>query len=179
MTTADFVTTVELENYQSGDAQSIIEQAQSAIRSYCGWHIAPSVTETVTLDGNGSAHMWLPSLRVTDVDSVENEGTVLSSEDYDWSASGYLQLRTWGTWSDRPRQVEVTFTHGYTEAPPDVIEVAAAVASRAATSPAGIVRDQSGPFSVQYATVNGAAGGIALLEHEKAILDRYKLPPRT
>lgn len=177
MTIADFVLTSDLDDFKAGDAEAIVQQVQSAIRSYCGWHVAPSIDETLVLDGRGSRHLWMPSLYVTDVTIVVDEGTTLTSDDYDWSASGYLERRN-GCWSKRPRQVSVTLEHGYEDIPADLIGVAVAVAARSNVSPTGAVRQATGPFSLDFGSFNGVAGGVALLEHEKAILDRYKLPPR-
>jgi len=91
MSVPDFVTVPDLEAFRSGDDAAIVRQTQAAIRRYCGWHIAPSITETITLDGDGSRHLWLPSLHVTAVTAVTNGDTVLDvSSDLDWSESGYV-----------------------------------------------------------------------------------------
>lgn len=172
MTVSDFVTTGDLDDYQSGDADTLIEQAQSAIRSYCGWHIAPLIEDVeVVLDGRGTRHLWLPSLHVTAVSEITDETTTLTSEDYDWSASGYVERRN-GYWSERPRQVRVTFSHGYEVVPPDLIGIAVARATRTASSPAGVRRESAGSVSIER-------DGNGFLADELAILDRYKLPPRT
>lgn len=173
----DFVESTNLADYTAAAAAEILLQVQAAIRSYCGWHIAPSIQETVKLDGRGSRHLWLPSLYVTEVTAVSNEGTALTDVEYDWSESGYIESR-YGCWTTRPRQVEVEFTHGYDDIPADVVGVAVAVAARAIASPSGATRQQVGAVALGYATVNGASGGIALLQHERDILDQYRLPPR-
>jgi hypothetical protein len=167
----DFVTTTDLTDYKAGDPATLVSQAQSTIRAYCGWHVAPNITETVLLDGRGGSHLWLPSLHVTAVSSISNEGTVLTTAEYDWSVSGYVELRNWALWSSRPRQISVTFTHGYEDIPADLVGVAASIAARAGSSPAGIKRQSSGPFSAEYE--------VELLGDEKSTLGRYKLPPRT
>lgn len=171
MTAPDFVDDVDLAEYQASDPQTIIAQAQATVRSYCGWHVAPSLTETILLDGKGSRHLWLPSLHVTDVDLITNEGVEVAADEYDWSADGYVELVYAAWWSLRPRQVEVTFTHGFDDIPADLIGVAAAIATRRSSSPSGIRREQAGALSLDYGTSD-------LLADEKATLDRYKLPPR-
>lgn len=167
---ADFVTASDLTDYRAGDPDTLLRQAQAAIRRYCGWHIAPEVTETITLDGSGSRSLWLPSLYVTDIASVTVEGIVKDVDDYDWSTNGYVSSR-FGTWSIRPRQIVVEFTHGYDDIPDDLIGVAVAMAGRAAASPAGPKRQTVGPFSVEWDSPGP-------LQHERDILDQYKLPPR-
>lgn len=174
----DFVELADLEAYLAGDQDAMVRQAQAAIRRYCGWHVAPSLTETLTLDGTGSRHLWLPSLHVIDVTAASNDGEDVALDDLDWSEAGYLELRC-GHWCRRPRSIEVTLEHGFEEGPDDLVEVAAAIAARAISSPSGATREQAGQVSFQWGTVApGVAGSVALLQHERDILDHYKLPPR-
>lgn len=170
MAVADFVVGSDLTDYRAGDADTIVAQAQGAIRRYCGWHIAPEVTETITLDGSGSKHLWLPSLHVTDVSEVTDLGDVVDTDDYDWSANGYIQRRS-GCWTYRARQVTVTLTHGYSEIPPELVGVAVAVASRKLASLTGARREQAGQVSFEF-------GPHDLMMDERATLDLFKLPPR-
>lgn len=166
----DFAEVSDLTDYRAGDDATLLRQAQGAIRRYCGWHIAPEVTETLTLDGRGGSHMWLPSLYVTDIVSVTNEGeTVDLVDDLDWSANGFLWLRG-GYWTERPRQVVVELTHGYGEIPDELIGVAAAWANRMSTSPA-YKRETTGPFSVE-------AFDPGFLVPERDVLNEFKLPSR-
>lgn len=175
----DFAEVPDLIAYRDGEEEAIVRQAQSAIRRYCGWHIAPVVMETLTLDGPGGRHLWLPSLRVNDIVSVTNAGTSVDlTTGLDWSASGYLELRS-GCWSHRPRQIVVELNHGFADIPGELVEAVVSVASRAASSPAGAVEESTGPFRAKWSAVApGVAGGIALLQHERDMLDLYKLPPR-
>lgn len=174
----DFVDVADIEDYRAGDDAAIVRQAQGVIRRYCGWHVAPEVTETLTLNGSGSGSLWLPSLYVTDIASITDCGDVVDADDYDWSTNGYVQRRS-GCWTFRARQVVVELTHGYEDIPDELVEVAVSIASRAASSPSGAVQETTGPFSIRYAsTANGVAGGVALLQHERDILDLFKLPPR-
>jgi hypothetical protein len=166
----DFAEPSDLDDYRSGDDAAALRQAQGRIRRYCGWHIAPEVTETITLDGTGSSSLWLPSLYVTDIASITVEGVLESADNYDWSANGYVNAR-YGTWSCRPRQIVVELTHGYADIPDELVEVAVAMAARGTASPGGPKRQTVGPFSVEW-DIPGP------LQHERDILDLFKLPPR-
>ena len=42
-------------------------QAEALVRGYCGWHIAPSRSETITVRTFGGTSVMLPSLLVTEV----------------------------------------------------------------------------------------------------------------
>lgn len=166
----DFADVTDLDDYRSGDDATLVRQAQGTVRRYCGWHIAPEVTETLTLNGSGSRSLWLPSLYVTDIGSITDCGTTVDADDYDWSANGYVQRRT-GCWTFRARQIVVDLTHGYEEIPDELIGVAVSLAARRASSPAGYKRETTGPFSVEH-------GGREFLQDELDVLNTFKLPPR-
>lgn len=179
MPITDLATAANLTAYREGDDDVIVQQSQAAIRRYCGWHIAPAATQTLTLDGPGGRHLWLPSLHVNSITSVTNAGVEVDMVNgADWSETGYLELRS-GCWTRRPRQIVVTLNHGFEDAPADLVEVVVSIASRAASSPSGAVEESTGPFRAKWAAVApGVAGGLALLQHERDILDLYKLPRR-
>lgn len=166
----------DLTGFQSSDPTMMIEWVTSVVRGYCGWHIASVVSETIYVDGEGSRHLWLPSLRVVSVDEVKNDGETLSEDCYDWSESGYLELRS-GHFSTRPRGIEVTLSHGHLFAPGAVVETIVSIAARSGDT-GGTTSERAGQVGVTFGTFNGVSGGIALLEHEKAKLAPYKLPPR-
>lgn len=151
-----------------------LEQAQERVRDFCGWHIAPSRTETLTVDGPGSRWLVLPTLRLTAVTSVTEDGALVDAGDYTWSAYGVL-TRTYGSWTRRRSGIVVVFVHGFDAVPPPVVAVTRALAQRATDNAGSAARQQAGPFSMQY---SGDGAVMGLLEGEKAALGRYRLPPR-
>lgn len=178
---APIVTLPDLVKYQDGDAQFMIDQATAYVRSYCGWHVTPVVTETITLSGAGPSleqramHyartrvLFLPSLHVVSVASVTQDGALVPSTDYMVDPAGFLVHS--GDWSSGVRSVVVTMTHGYDEAP-DLADVILARASRRQVNPNAVTRTQAGPFSEQYEVASGFA------PDELVALDRYRLHPR-
>lgn len=163
----------ELEAFQAGDAQAAIDDATAVVRGYCGWHITPSLTEIVTVDGAGRAALMLPSLHVTAIVSVVANGTPVDLADVTWSEAGFLLREAYPySWSG---PVVVAFTHGWAEAP-DVAMVIKAVATRGQASPGGGFVRQVGQVAYQQPTGDG---GGAFLESEKAILRRYRVPSST
>lgn len=152
-------------------------QAEALVRAYCGWHIAPSREETVTVHVFGGTYLPLPSLYVTEVSGVAEAGTALVLDDgYAWlTPSSTLTRYSWGWDAD----VEVTFTHGYEAAPPEVSAIVQAVAQRAVDNPGSRPRDQVGPFAESYSQVGfNQAPALVLLDAEKEALSRYRIPPR-
>lgn len=150
------------------DLQFWLDAANQAVRSYCGWHVAPVITETVRLDGDGRHTLLLPTGRLLRVDAVTNDGVdVLDLVDP--STKGMLEIRG-RRWSDRLGGIVVTITHGHDQAP-DLAGVIATAAARGATTGlnAGIAQQAVGPASVRY------VDSIPLLQSEKDILDPYRI----
>lgn len=138
--------------------------SEALVTAFCGWHIAPSRTVTLRLDGSGARSILLPSLHVTDVASVSSDGVVLDPDRYDWSEAGIVELRG-GCFTSRLRGVSVTFTHGYDTMPPEVQAVIGELDG------SGI-----GPQPVQVGQVRvETSDGWTSAE---SILAPYKLPPR-
>lgn len=165
----------ELVAYQAGDAQILIDQATASVRTYCGWHITPVVTETVTVPGLGQTFtatrtkvLFLPSLHVVLVTSVLRDGVLVPAAEYAVDPAGLLVHVS--AWSPSVASVAVTMTHGYVEAP-DVAAVIMARVSRVQSTPGSAVRVQAGPFSEQYQS------GTGFTDDELVTLDRYRLRP--
>lgn len=153
-----------------------LDAAEAAVRSYCGWHIAPVIVEDLVLDGSGTSTLFLKTLRLKDVTAAEVSGTVLDLLTLEWSEAGYL--RRYGTWPDRLRSVKVTAQHGF-ESAPEVAGIVRAIAARASASPTGVVREQAGAVSIGFSlTAPGVSGGVVLMDHERRQLDKYRLPGR-
>ncbi|WP_435610684.1 hypothetical protein [Streptomyces sp. C10-9-1] len=114
---------------QTATAQLLLDLAHGVITDEVGQLLEQS-TDTVVLDGptrddsrhhpaTGSRRLILPRWPVTAVDSVTEDGTVLTvgtSADYTWSAAGIL-TRIGADWPTSDRSVEVTYTAGYATAP--------------------------------------------------------------
>lgn len=174
MATDPIVLVGDLESYQGGDAQSLIDQATALVRRYCGWHVTPERTETFVLDGSGGRSLRLPSLHVTGVSAVTNDDIVYTDDEFEWSTVGTLtRSPSCGIWIKGARKVRVTVTHGYSaDDAADLASVVMARATRVQGSPGAAIRVQAGPFSEQY------EAGSGFTADELATLDRYRLPPR-
>lgn len=152
--------------YPIPDAPAGIDPAQwasavGAIRDYCGWHIAPEVEETLTVDGPGGHLLVLPTQHVVSVASITNDGTVVT--DPEWSASGLVR----GGWSSRFRGVVVTMKHGFEEWPAELAAAAQDMVAIAGRDGVTSVTS-SGGHQVSW---EGQA------EQHAAALDRYRLAP--
>lgn len=156
-----------------------IAAASEAVRNACGWHIAPSVTETLTRDARGSTVLALPTMHLTDVDSLVENGTALAVDvDFEWSENGVLERFAGWVW--KRRGIAATITHGYATTPPVVLDLVCAIAARGiiAQRTAGVKREQAGTNSLELATLNEVPISVDILPHELARLRPYVLPER-
>lgn len=165
----DFATELDLSTFVGRDipqprAAMLIGQASGLIRSYCKWHIAPVVSELLTVDGSGIGLLQLPTLHVVSIESLTEEGVACT--DYEWSANGSLfRLHDW---SHKSRSIVVDLTHGYEEAPLEIQSVCLQLAARLLANPLGVKSEAAGGVSVTYAS--GVLG-----DYEKAALDPYRI----
>lgn len=152
-----------------------LKAAQGAIRRACGWHVAPVITETLTLDGRGGSSLLLPSKRVVSIASVTNDGEDVTEQVRFSRRAGVLTLAS--GWSCDVGAIEINLTHGFPpDEVPDVQALIVTLTKRAATGGGAIAQQGIGPASVRYATGrDGGALGVPLLESEHAVLEPYKL----
>ena len=176
-----------------------IQGASAAIRNYTNQYLSLQVDAEVTLDvWERRSLLMLPELPVVMVSSVV-EGGVTLTEGTDYVLAGAGQLlrgyggpTTWRLWRVGPQAVAVTYTHGYADIPPDIIEVATRAASRVyqaglrAAGTGGVLGVLSmalGDFSAGLSSEQGGGAGEGvmgvsaarmLLLSEQDILDNYR-----
>lgn len=153
-----------------------LDGVSAAIRRYCGWHVGPTQAEAFVLDGPGGRLLSLPTLSLRAVSTISENGTELEAGSYTWSAEGLIR-KSHGRWTEDYRAISVSATHGYDLWDiADVVSVALAVVTRQLSSPTGATREQAGQVSISWAvTAPGVSGGIALLDHERAVLDHFRV----
>lgn len=166
---SELATTADLALYQAGDPALMVDAAEAVVRAHCGWHIAPSRTETITLVGSSASALFLPSLHVTAVTSVTEDGTVLDLADVLVSDAGVLTRLPGVSWTTPDKTVAVNYTHGYAEVPADVKLIVLSLASRLPST--GVTREQAGPFVVQSEQ--------QLTPIEMSTLAAYRIPRST
>lgn len=157
--------------------------ALAEVRAYCGWIIAPNVDESVTIDGDGTRLVLLPTLYLRSVSAVrliaaDATETALASASYEWSVAGRLRRVDGSGWPCRYRSIEVDFEHGYDEMPLDVQAVIDRVTALGEEM-GDTSQLLSAVGSVSYAVgVEGLRNVPLLSESSRAVLDRYRIPPR-
>lgn len=181
-----FATPAELaaktQGYLDADAAETLRALTAAtaeIRKVAGWHIAPQVMTRHRATRLGPL-VFLPTLHLVELLSVTSDGTAVDISTLDYAleeaTDGVLQARSVHDWSGRRGGVVATFTHGHAEVPDELKDLCMQVAARALGSPLGIVREQTLASSVTWSsTASGVAGGTVILEHEKPVVDRYRI----
>lgn len=136
--------------------------ACAAVRAYCGWHIAPSVAEEVTIDGSGGSVEFLPTLHLTALTSITSDGSTVP--DPEWSEAGMVRKGS-GCWTRKYRGVVAEITHGYDECPPEVFKVVAEMVAVSALG--GISQVTSGSHQARFEP--------SLSSRQQDLLDHYRL----
>jgi hypothetical protein len=148
-----------------------LNRALAACRRFCGWHVAPVRTGTVTLDGDGSRLLVLPTLRLTALTSLIEDGVTLDVDTLEWSARGLVRKPNGGCWSGKFGAIAVTMSHGFDEAQ-DWQAAVLSFADRSSLTGTGGRPTVVGPF--QYGT-EAMAAGSAFSAAERALLEQYRL----
>lgn len=145
--------------------------AVDAARDYCGWHLAPTVDQTLILDGPGGWFLPLPSMKVLSVSVIEDGKPLQLDGDYVLSRQSWGLIRTRGCWSCKPASIKVDLEHGYATLPRAVRAVALSLVDGAAAY--GSV--QAGPFSIR-APESAQAGTAGLNDYQANALAPHRLP---
>lgn len=151
-----------------------LNAANQAIRTECGWHVAPIITEELVLDGAGGKNLLVPSLRIREVVIARSDGRDVTDQVKFSRRAGVLTLAS--GWSCDIGSIELTIRHGFeAEEVPNIAALIVTLTKRAASSGA-FVQQSIGPASAKVATGrDGAALGVPLLESERETLAPYRL----
>lgn len=161
----------------SAHAEVALRIASGVVRGWTGQQVTFVAGDVMTLDGGGPV-VRLPQRPVVVDDN--NPLTVVELGEYgtadlgateDLTYSRYLDelRRDYGCWS---RRVRVTYSHGYTTVPDDIVAVVLDIAGRSLTNPSGLRSVQIDDYSRTYASET--FGGASLSDANKAILANYR-----
>lgn len=99
------------------EAQAAIDAVVAAARRYCGWHVSPvREGDVVVVDSDGGVDLPLPTMHLSSVTAVDEDGQDVSPAGLRWSRLGALRKRSGARWAAGYGAVTVTMTHGFTEA---------------------------------------------------------------
>lgn len=177
---APFATVAELRDYlqnpdlTTNEAALALDIASGAIRDHVGWSITAETGVDLTLDSYGERRLFLPTMRLTAVTSVTEDGTELTvDDDFAWSQTGVLR-RISAYWPRKERSVQVVFTHGWSIVPDSIKGVALSAAGRVVANPEGLRSYSLDGVTESFATPSGEVT-LTLMKQEIAALGRYML----
>jgi hypothetical protein len=152
-------------------AAAIAQSATDAVRDFCGWRVAKTKTETLTVPSRGSGRLFLPTLHVTSIAAISDGDTILTPSDFDWGEEGVIERIGRRRWTRGRRSVRVTLTHGYDACPGGIAQAIAAAVARGVFVPAGGLVSESaiGQTNVYAKTADGTTAGAMFTPAE---LDR-------
>jgi hypothetical protein len=159
----------------------MISAAESAIREYCGWHIADNQPCQASFLGRDKAVsktscdilVQLPATYVTEVTSVTINGTEVNY--FDITTDGLLWI--YDSWVSRHDKIVVNYSSGLPETLMGGIkELICHRVTHALAQSYGIQSEAAGGVSVTYsANWINSARATALPEDNKEVLSPYRL----
>lgn len=174
-TPAELASWLQVPEVDTATATLQLAAASKAIRDFCGWNITAETVTDEMLDTDGERSLWLPTLWLTDVASI-NELTLplTAGTDYEWRRYGKVTRLDRRCWPRQSRSVEITYTHGYPEIPDSIKGICLSLAGRVYNNPVGARSQTAGPFAQSFAVPSSGAVASLLLE-ELSQLGPYKL----
>lgn len=172
-------TLLELENHlgrpfadeaEVKKATSVLDTVSGMARRYCRQTFDYVEDDTIILLGTWDPELRLPQRPVTAVGPIAIDGTTLTADvGYVWLGDHRIlrgprltgdsdplpaDMRHWG---GPTAQIEVSYSHGYETLPPELKGIVLDIAARAITSPAGVVQESVGSYSVTYGRTGSGA----------------------
>lgn len=163
----------ELTDHKYADDARIepaIMACSNAIRSACGWHVAPNVACRATMDG-GERRLWLPASHVTTVTAVSVCGSEVTA--YEWNRQGLLRIPYA---PDVLRAVVAEYDAGHATVPAELAELVRDHVERVVSKSRGIAQETAGSVSISYAQSYAASlGGVSLTPTDREVIGHYRL----
>lgn len=152
----------------------ILAAVSSAVRDYCGWHVAPLLKCEYRTE-EADRLLWIPSMYVKSIDSVTYKGNALNVDDVEWKRSGVIRLpvinhdQKWGDYV-------VDYTAGLDSGSAALKQIVSQIAVNALAAAPGVRSESAGQVSITYNTTgDGITGGVSLLSRDKLLLQPYRL----
>ncbi|MFI9332007.1 hypothetical protein ACIGZJ_31250 [Kitasatospora sp. NPDC052868] len=178
-------------------AAAALRRASAKVRGYCRQELTFHAQDTIEIPG-GTRHLLVPQRPlVVDADNpltiTELAGTAgielpcLEGRDYTrlgpkltraeayWQPTrlmGWPRTHPQGIWADR---IRLTYSHGYTTVPDDILDIVVDLATMTMTNPQGLRSESIDDYSRTFASETIGAG--TLTPDHRRTLNAYRLSP--
>lgn len=152
-------------------ADAVVDSAVAWLRDEVGWHVAPLVTETVTLDSLGGRTLILPTRHLVSVTEVRDvtESTPIVMTGWRRSRRTGMLFLSCG-WPQGFESIELDLVHGFEETPKQLLPVVVELCQ------SGMVNSRVSQESAGGESISLRTGG-ALGTESIAVLDRLTIHP--
>jgi hypothetical protein len=175
-------------------AASALRRASARVRGYCRQELTFHAQDTITITGGGRQLLMPQRPLVVDADNpltvvelfgvTSTEFPCLEGRDYlrtgskltraeaFWAQTrlmGWPWARPQGIWADR---IRITYSHGYTVVPDDIVDIVVEIAALTMTNPQGLRSESIDDYSRTFASETIGAG--SLTPDQKAMLRPYR-----
>lgn len=178
----------DLDATETRRADALLRDASMVVRSYCRRDFT-SGTTTARYRPRGRK-VVLPQRPVVSVASVATvlsygtTETIIPLSFWSWPGGNEVLLGEPNLWingptaldfDDQDAWVEITYTHGYTEIPADIVSTVCAIVVRNLSVPNNGVLDSEtiGPYTMRFSGP-AVVGPLGLGEAERQVLNRYR-----
>lgn len=128
----------------------VVDAAVGGLRGDVGWHIAPEVTETITVNGSPDQTLILPTLKIAQITAIRDvTGTTpVAVTGWRMASRAGLLWREEG-WPCGFAAVEVDLVHGHADVPPELLPAVAWYCQQQLTD-SSLSAEQLGAWSETY-----------------------------
>lgn len=178
--------------YEDAEITQALSWAESFVEEYCGRCFDVVTDDTVFIDPKPYRRALLPQIPVTAVTTVEALMPNPDGGPFVWTTlTNYAFVRETGllydttgqpgvsqsfgpTWPRLPGSLQVTYNHGFSTIPQNLINAACRFAQQYLENPTMLLQREVGSFNERYAGNTGGVG-VVINAFDERILDRYTL----
>ena len=158
----------------------LLNAASAGIRRYCGWHIAPNLSDLRVLDATGGRTLVLPTLRLNQIESLSEVfgSTIIEfnpTTDLIYSRTGRVQKANYGYWGNGLANIRVKMMHGFDLADvADLSQLILSTVARSVANPYGYTSQAVGGVTLSMGSA-GSGSGVSFTDTQAYLLDSYRL----
>ena len=112
---------------------------------------------------------------MSEIVKITEDGSELSSDDYEWRRDGLLKRTFPHKWSSKWDSIKAEYMAGYeAEAVPDLVEAICAITTGVMSVSAGVISESADGVSISYSqSASSIAAGLTAAQ--KSALEAYKV----